>query len=97
MGPDDHMTTNQTPVNRPIANRGLNDSEILNRFGYHRATEITGPRHNVNREKFAEMCAFLDTVLPEGRAKDKALETLEEASMWANKAIAELAPVVKDY
>lgn len=86
------MSLSDTPVN----NRNLSDSEILNRFGYHRATEITMPRHIANRAKFVEMCQFLDTILPEGRAKTEALKHLDEASMWANKAIAEIAPVVNE-
>lgn len=86
------MTISDTPIN----NRNLSNSEILNRFGYHRPTEITKPRHTANREKFVEMCQFLDTILPEGRAKTEALRHLDEASMWANKAIAEIAPVVTE-
>ena len=80
----------------PMMNRELSNSEILNRFGYHRATEATAPRHKVNREKFTEMCTFLDTILPPGRAKEQALLRLDEAAMWANKAIAEIAPVVQE-
>ena len=85
-----------TISDKSINNRTLSDSEILNRFGYHRATEVTIPRHNASRAKFLEMCQFLDTILPEGRSKTEALKHLDESAMWANKAIAEIAPVVQE-
>ena len=80
----------------PKSNRVLTDAEILNRFAYHRGTEVTMPRHKAVREKYAEMATFVDTVVPPGRSKDKALEALDVAAMWSNKAIAELAPVVME-
>jgi hypothetical protein len=72
----------------------IGDAEIANRFGYHKATETTGPIHQDIRGAFTEMGKLLDRLLPEGRAKSTCFTELENASMWANKAVAELAPIV---
>jgi len=72
------------------------DAETTNRFGFHAGTQDTIPMHQVVRKKFAEMDAFLKGFLPEGRAKSMARNELEASSMWANKAIAELAPVTEE-
>lgn len=78
----------------------LGVDEIENRFGFHKAT-IEGdnaslPKHRDTRLKFREFAEFLDTVLPDGRAKSVAFTELENASMWAHKAIAETAPLVTE-
>ena len=77
-------------------NRTLPDEEIRNRFGYHAGTSITQPKHQLVRARFSEMCVFLDELLPAGRAKNVAFAELESTAMWANKAIAEMAPVVQE-
>lgn len=76
-------------------NRTLPDEEIRNRFGYHAGNTVTMPKHADVRARFIEMCTFLDEILPAGRAKSVAFTELESAAMWANKAIAEMAPVVQ--
>jgi len=76
--------------------RTVSDSEIAGRFGYHRGTEITMPLHIHVRELFKQTARELDALLPDGRAKRVAFTELENASMWANKAIAEMAPVVDE-
>lgn len=78
------------------ANRSKSDEEILGMFGYHAGTLETQPRHRAVRTQFIEMATFLDSILPPGRIKDVAFIELETASMWANKAIAEAAPVVME-
>lgn len=91
-----------TPVLDDIAeeeiddNRSLEHSEIENRYGYHKGTDITGPQHKMCRQKFMEMAEFLDALLPSGRAKALAMTELENAAMWGNKAIAEQAPLVTE-
>lgn len=74
--------------------------EIEHRFGFHKATiegpEATLPKHRDTRLKFREFAEWLDEVLPDGRAKAVAFTELENASMWAHKAIAELAPTVRE-
>lgn len=67
--------------------------ETQKRFGFHEGTNDTVPMHEIVRKRFAEMDAFLSDFLPEGRAKSLARTELEASSMWANKAVAELAPV----
>jgi hypothetical protein len=70
------------------------NEETQQRYGYHPGTNDTIPMHEVVRKKYAEMDAFLQGFLPDGRAKSLARTQLEDSSMWANKAVAELAPVV---
>lgn len=74
--------------------------EIEHRFGFHKATiegpEATLPKHRDTRLKFREFAEWLDKVLPDGRAKAVMFTELENASMWAHKAIAELAPTVRE-
>ena len=78
----------------------IGKDEIEHRFGFHKATvegvNATLPKHRVSRLRVREFAAFLDEVLPEGRAKAVAFTELENASMWAHKAIAETAPVVNE-
>lgn len=74
--------------------------EIEHRFGFHKATiegeNATLPKHRDTRLKFREFAEWLDEVLPEGRAKSVAFTELENASMWSHKAIAELAPAIRE-
>lgn len=78
----------------------LGKDEIEHRFGFHKATiegpGATLPKHRDTRLRFREFAEWLDRVLPEGRAKSVTFTELENASMWAHKAIAETAPVVNE-
>lgn len=78
----------------------LGSQEIEHRFGFHKATiegeNATLPKHRDTRLKFREFAEFLDETLPPGRAKSVAFTELENASMWAHKAIAETAPVIAE-
>lgn len=62
--------------------------EIQRRFGYHRVTEKTLPKHRTIREEFIEIADTLDQLLPDGREKACAMTALQEAAMWANAAVA---------
>lgn len=81
----------------PEDRRSIYDEEIQNRFGFHKATiegpNATVPQHSYLRVAFMEFADMLDRVLPRGRAKQVAFTELENASMWAHKAIAEQAPL----
>lgn len=75
----------------------LNTEEIANRFGYHKPV-VDGERntaalHRDLRLEFKEFAKYLEDLLPDGRAKAVAFTELENTSMWAHKAIAELDPV----
>ena len=77
---------------------GLN--EIKNRFGFHKGTiegpNATAPQHADLRTEFINFADSLDERLPDGRSKSLSMTALEEASMWAHKAIAETAPLVSE-
>jgi hypothetical protein len=78
----------------------LGPVEIEHRFGFHKATlegaNATLPRHRDTRLLFREFAEKLDEILPAGRAKSVAFTELENASMWAHKSIAELAPAIEE-
>jgi hypothetical protein len=69
--------------------------KIRHRFGYHPASTTTASKHEQVREAFIAFGDYLDSVLPDGRAKELAFDKLQEASMWSNFRIAEFSPLVK--
>lgn len=71
----------------------VGSDEIRNRFGYHKGTEVTIPQHEQIREAYIAFATFLDTALPDGRAKSTCMTWVQQSSMWANFAIAETAPL----
>ena len=72
----------------------LTPDEIANRTMFHKGTEVTGPLHAQVRAKFHMIMEQLNDILPDGRAKSICMTQLEDSEMWANKAVAELAPLV---
>lgn len=76
----------------------ISDADIEHKFGFHKATvdgeNPTLPRHRDVRRIFKNLLRDLDLVVPDGRAKSVMITELETASMWANKAVAELAPAL---
>ena len=69
-------------------------SELENRFGFHPATDQTRELHQNVRESFIDFTSELLSFLPDGREQALVVTALEEASMWANAAIARnLAPL----
>lgn len=78
----------------------LSKDEIEHRFGFHKATiegeNATLPRHRNTRIAFKEFAEYMNAVLPDGRAKSVFFTELENASMWAHKSIAELAPALEE-
>lgn len=73
------------------------DEEIESRFGWHKATiegpDATQPKHNRLRRMFLDLAHELNDGLPPCRETSLAFTALEEASMWAHKAVAKLAPL----
>jgi hypothetical protein len=78
----------------------LTQHEIQTRFGFHKATiegpNATKPAHAELRARFMEFAQYLDDVAPDGRYLSLALTELENASMWAHKAIAQQAPLEEE-
>lgn len=76
----------------------MSPEEIEHRFGFHKATiegeNATLPRHRDLRILFREFAEKVDGIIPDGRAKSVAFTSLEDASMWSHKAVAELSPLV---
>jgi len=71
--------------------RDLNDEEkkrIENNFTYHAPKGDQPERYSFLRSMFKQMEAIMCRVCPESRELSIALTKLEEASMWANAAIA---------
>lgn len=83
-----------------VDHRTLGDEEIQNRLGFHKGTiegpNASAPRHAYLRVQFMEFMDMLDRVLPNGRAKSVVFTELETTSMWAHKAVAQLAPVTPE-
>lgn len=78
----------------------LGTEEIEHRFGFHKATiegeNATLPKHIAIRLLFRAFAEELDQLTPPGRAKSVMFTDLENASMWAHKAVAEQEPVVPE-
>lgn len=79
----------------------LGKEEILKRYG----STATSPQdveneHIVLRAWFVDLALYLDTNLPDGRAKQCVETALESASMWAHKSLAGATPqpkVIKEF
>ena len=73
----------------------LGKEEIAHRFGPHPATAVTAKMYEQVVGAYIAFAEFLDTVLPDSRAKSTAFTNLQNSSMSANYSIAELAPVAQ--
>lgn len=67
-------------------------AEAIDQFVYHPATEQTAPLHAAVRSTVIGLVKAWWNTLPEGPEKTLALRKLQEAAMYANLAIALLAP-----
>lgn len=78
----------------------LSPDDIEHRFGVHRATiegpEATNAVHAELRRNFKSFVTGLNSRMPKGREAALAFTALEEASMWAHKAIAAQDPILTD-
>jgi hypothetical protein len=66
----------------------MSSPELFNRFKYHPATEVTGPKHEKVRDSCYNLAVVIDLVVPDGREKSLAMTKIEEAMFWANAGIA---------
>jgi len=63
-------------------------NEIDERFAYHPATPVTGPKHDDVRRLCRQLALELVDLTPASREQSLALTALQEAMMWSNAAIA---------
>lgn len=68
--------------------RGIDQADLDNRFDFHPATDVTGPKHEIVRHVMKECAELLVGHVPPGRELSLAITALEEAMMWANAGIA---------
>ena len=85
----------------PRVSKALSREEIEKRFGFHKATiegpEASDPKHSYLRRQFSMFAEMLSTVLESpSRESSLAFTKLEEASMYAHKAIAANDPLVDE-
>lgn len=66
----------------------MDPADIENRFAFHKANDITGPKHEQVRAVFKAIAGELDDLLPDGREKSSMMSSLEVGMFWANAAIA---------
>jgi hypothetical protein len=71
----------------------ITSDEIVERMGYHPATKFTAKQHDAARNVVLVAALDLADVCPPCRETSLAITHLEEALMWANKAIARTAPL----
>jgi hypothetical protein len=66
----------------------MNEQEILDRFKQHRMTEDPQESSTMIRSSAIELAILINLATPDSREKSLAITHLEEAVMWANKALA---------
>lgn len=64
-----------------------------NRFGRHPETQEVLNKKKLLSETYEAFANFLDSVLPDGRAKSTAATWLQQSFFWANFSVDELSPV----
>ena len=66
----------------------MDAAELSNRFTFHPAVGTQPGRYQRIRDKAGELAALISELTPESREQSLAITACEEASMWANAAIA---------
>jgi hypothetical protein len=64
------------------------DEDILQRFDFHAATEVTKPQHKAIRAEHKKLAAIIIETVPDSRERSLALTALQDSMMWCNAAIA---------
>jgi hypothetical protein len=66
----------------------MNTAEVMNAFCYHPPRGDQPKRYEALRNSGQELAFQILELCPDGRERSIAIRKLEEAVMWANKAIA---------
>lgn len=66
----------------------MSRDEIGHRFTYHPPQDHQIPKYQLIRAKAAEFAQLIEKLTPVSREQSLALTNLEQATMWANAAIA---------
>jgi len=66
----------------------MNHEEFNNRFSYHSPDEDQAERYKILRAAAKDLAELMARYCPDSRELSLALTNLEQASMWANAAIA---------
>lgn len=66
----------------------MEQSELQNNYQYHAPDEEKVVKHETVRRTVFVAADYLNKTLPDCREKSLALTKLEEATMWANAALA---------
>lgn len=78
----------------------LTKMAIESRFGFHKAAiegpDATSETHSALRKEFKDFATWLNDGIPGSREAALMFTALEEASMWAHKAIAKSDPLVEE-
>lgn len=71
----------------------IQDAELVRRFVYHPpTTDHRKEQHLTVRSSMLETARVLNELLPDGREKNVVMTKLEEATFWANAALARPIP-----
>ena len=62
--------------------------DIENTYRFHKPDSITNMKYDMIRNEAMRLAAAIESVCPESREKSLAHTNLEQATMWANAAIA---------
>jgi hypothetical protein len=73
----------------------IDSHEIEERFGFHAGTAETAPMHDEVRRRYLELALWMNSFVPAGRDAAESLTNLQQSAMWANAAIARIAPLVR--
>jgi hypothetical protein len=72
----------------PLSKREIR-ADLENRFTSHRAKNMaTVQAHDTVRTKHKALARWVHKNVPDGREKDKAIDSIEQAMFWANAAVA---------
>lgn len=72
----------------PIKPRDYINPQLENNFKYHAPKEGQPEKYEALHNKAKELAHMIDELCPNSREKSLAMTNLEQASMWANAAIA---------